>query len=598
MGRKKEIIEITNFTPSSYQEAIFEFIQNEKGNLVIEAAAGAGKSSTIIKALDFIDETKRVLFCAFNKEIVKDLNKKVKHHTNVTVSTVHSVGYKVINDALGGEISTDPLKYSSHIWKNIKYYTSMNLYALGKKNYSRYVDNIIKLVDHCRYNLATTIEDVLPLIERHGLTLLGDEILVVFNILDWGKANLETIDFTDMIWLPHVLDLPMGNNTYDYILFDECQDASIAQRELILKCRKDEDTRYVFVGDKNQSIYSFMSASPDTFDKLKELPNTTCLPLSISYRCAKNIVKFAQNIVPTIEPNDDGRDGEIIKNVKLEDIQDGDMVLCRNNAPLMQVYATFIRMGKRCYIRGRDIGQNLAKLVKNANCEDLNIDLMDDGVFVRLYDQLFKIRDSILVRNGGTIETASSDQAFTNMLDMIRALEVLAEGLETASELIDRINKIFADKHLDGIALSTVHKAKGLEASNVYIACPSLMPSKSAEKDWEIEQERNLMYVAYTRAKNKLGFIDEKGFEKFNTISASILQKIEQTVDYILGRTNIPPTHLIGKGYSGFTASRTKKLTKPTIGRMTTLTNAKQASMPLRPLNTIITKPIRRKKTF
>lgn len=597
MARKKKITETLDFTPSPYQEAIFDFIQNEKGNLVIEAAAGAGKSSTIIKALEYIGEDKKVLFCAFNKEIVKDLTKKVKHYPNVHVSTVHSVGYKIIIDAFKEAIEIDPSKYITHIWKNIKYYTTMNTYVLGKKNYARYIDNITKLVDHCRYNLAHNILDVLPLIERHGLTILGDEIEVAFKILDWGKTNLETIDFTDMIWLPHELDLPIGNNAYDYILFDECQDASIAQRELILKCRKDEDTRYVFVGDKNQSIYSFMSASPDTFDKLKELPNTTCLPLSISYRCASKIVKFAQNIVPSIEPNNDGREGEIVSKAHLEDIIDGDMVLCRNNAPLMQVYATLIRMGRQCYIRGRDIGQNLSKLVKATQIEELNVDLSEDGVFVRLYDNLFKLRDSVLIKNGGTLEMATNNPIVTNQLDMIRALEVLAEGLETGAELTDRINSIFADKESDGIALSTVHKAKGLEANNVYIACPSLMPSASATQDWEIEQERNLMYVAYTRAKNKLAFLDEKGFEKFNNISLSTLQNIEQQVNFILGRISTPPTEFISRSLSGISSSKHKRIVRPTIGK-TMILQPKTPIAPQRALHSIINKPNKRKKFF
>ena len=41
------------------------------------------------------------------------------------------------------------------------------------------------------------------------------------------------------------------------------------------------------------------------------------------------------------------------------------------------------------------------------------------------------------------------------------------------------------------------------------------MPSKSAKQDWEIAQEKNLIYVAYTRAKKKLSFVDETGFENF-----------------------------------------------------------------------------------
>ena len=63
------------------------------------------------------------------------------------------------------------------------------------------------------------------------------------------------------------------------------------------------------------------------------------------------------------------------------------------------------------------------------------------------------------------------------------------------------------------------------------------MPSEMAKKDWEIEQEYNLMYVAYTRAKNILGFVDETNFETFkrNTNeSVNHLKSIEFQINKIL----------------------------------------------------------------
>ena len=120
---------------------------------------------------------------------------------------------------------------------------------------------------------------------------------------------------------------------------------------------------------------------------------------------------------------------------------------------------------------------------------------------------------------------------------MIKALEILSDDINTSAELIAKIDGIFSDRKKGGISLSTIHKAKGLEAENVYIACRHLMPSSRAKKDWEIRQEYNLMYVAYTRAKNILGFIDEKEFESFNKKTAETvgyLKKIENQVNYVL----------------------------------------------------------------
>ena len=100
-----------------------------------------------------------------------------------------------------------------------------------------------------------------------------------------------------------------------------------------------------------------------------------------------------------------------------------------------------------------------------------------------------------------------------DLFDKIRALEVIGENCCTIQELNERIDTIFAEERTEGISLSTVHKAKGLENDRVFIACDSLMPSKSAHLPWEVEQEKNLQYVAYTRAKTYLGFLSEEEFK-------------------------------------------------------------------------------------
>lgn len=558
MGRKKKD-NIDNFIPSKYQETIFNTIVNDNKNIVIEAAAGSGKTSTLVKCISLIPSDQKILFCAFNKDIVKDIEKKVKNYDNVDVRTVHSLGYLTIQRNLNSfKIQINENKYREYLFNNIKGYTSINISSFDKQTYLKYIDNICKLIDFCRYNLASENTEIEKLIDMHNIDIIADEVEVTKEMLHWGMINIEEVDYTDMVWLPNVLNMKPIGLQYDFILGDEAQDFSTAQRELIFKCKK-ENTRFIFCGDKNQCIYSFASASPDSFDKLKELSNTVVLPLSISYRCAKNIVKFAQNIVPTIEPNNDDRDGEIVYDVNLEDIRDGDMVICRNNAPLMEAYNEFIRNGKKCFIRGKDIGINMKKMVNATNKKELNVNLDNDGVFVRLYYDYFISRDKIINKTGLDLQTVTNMPIIANKLDMIHALEVLSEGINTSDELIEKIKNVFSDKKHGGIALSTIHKAKGLESDNVYIACRSLMPSKSAIKKWEVEQEKNLMYVAYTRAKNKLGFIDEKLFSK--TISKESIQKIEHKIYNTLGK-NKKTTRLNGE-MAKIIANNIKKIELP-----------------------------------
>jgi superfamily I DNA/RNA helicase len=71
---------------------------------------------------------------------------------------------------------------------------------------------------------------------------------------------------------------------------------------------------------------------------------------------------------------------------------------------------------------------------------------------------------------------------------------------------------MFSDEKIENaVMLSTAHKSKGLEANRVLILLPDKLPLKYPhQKDWQFVQEMNLKYVALTRAKKELVFIDIK----------------------------------------------------------------------------------------
>jgi superfamily I DNA/RNA helicase len=95
------------------------------------------------------------------------------------------------------------------------------------------------------------------------------------------------------------------------------------------------------------------------------------------------------------------------------------------------------------------------------------------------------------------------------------ALEVLFEaskgdGIRDLNGFNKWINKFF-DEDVNGcVTLSTVHKAKGLEAENVFILDVSKMPHPMAKTESQKIQELNLKYVALTRSKSYLGFVAAK----------------------------------------------------------------------------------------
>ena len=538
MAKKKTAIE---YEPSQYQKAIFDYIQHEKGNLVVEAAAGSGKTYTLVKALSLIPQDKRVLMTAFNKDIVKELTKKVKEFPNVEVRTLHGLGMILTTRGLGiGGMKPEAYKYTQLIYNHWQDLTKTNINKLSRNARKSFVENTKKLVDFGRFYLATTRSEMIELMVKYDIPCVADEVDVALKVMAIGGKNLDSIDYTDMIWMPHIYDLHLQECEYDFIMVDECQDLNVAERNLVLRCLK-EGGRLIAVGDSNQCIYGFSGSDPDSFRAIQSIPNTVSMPLSISYRCPESVVKFAQNLVPSIEAKQGAEEGVILDCVSLDDVHDGDMVLCRNNAPLLQVYCKLLEQGKRAYIRGSDVGKNLQNIVIGTHKDYLHTNLKQDGVFIRLYEDLFNSRKAIMERYGISQEDAMKHETIQAKLDMIRALEVLGADLTTTEELTKKIEDIFPknDKG-EGIMLSTVHKAKGLEADNVFIACASLMPSKSALDEWQVQQERNLMYVAYTRAKKVLGFLNEEETPDFDNFSSKLeakLRQAEMMVAAILGKT-------------------------------------------------------------
>lgn len=519
------------FVPSKYQQDIFDFVEHGVGNLVVEAVAGSGKTTLLIECLKRIDPSKHVLFVSFNRSIVNDIKKKIKGFDNVEAHTVHSFGLQALIKN-GYKFETNEKKYTDFIYKHIKELTPINTYALGKKR-SLYLDNIKELVNFMRDNLLSTPRDAVKISHKHGIELIADEDQVAPTILEWGKHNTSELDFGDMVWIPNISPVQIYGN-YDFILVDECQDISTAQRELLLKAGN-KGTRYIFVGDSSQSIYGFASADIESFEKIRNLPNMTSLPLSVTYRCAENIVHLAKKSVSQIECCGDGRLGEVKYDCDLSEVKDGSMVLCRNNAPLFAIYVDLLKDGKACRLNDSLSITALKNEVSKYKDMPLGQSLKHKGLFSELYKDLFDLRSTLASKYGITQAAAAETEVFEKALDKIKSLEALSDGLEATKELIERIEHISSRSSKDAILLSTIHKAKGLESDTVFIACRSLMPSKSAKLDWQLQQEKNLEYVAITRAKNFLGFLKEEKFQDYLRKGDS-LKKIEEKIDALYSK--------------------------------------------------------------
>lgn len=510
-----------NFIPSHYQCDIFNFVAHGHGNAVIEAVPGAGKTHTLLECLRYIPKNAKVLIAAFNTDIVNELNGRINNIENkpdrVECRTLHSLGKRILisNHKEVKELEPSEYKYVKYISQYLSSYKGEDYTKLTKSSKKDYAENVKKFVDFGRYFLCKSEKGLKDIEEHYNINTLGEEKKIALEVLKIGKEDLTCIDFTDMIWLPNVLNCKPYDRIYDWILVDEAQDLEKQERELLFKCTK-MSTRMLVFGEKQQQIYSFKGGDEKSFSAFLERPNTQKLPLSITYRCSQAVVRFLRRFNDKIEASDTAPEGEVKFKSDIDELKDGDMVLCRSNAPLFELYSQLAEKGITAYIKGKDLGNNLVKLIEDTKETELSSDFKKEGLFPHLYNNLFTLIDSVMTKGNITFEMAIENSVVIEMYDKIMALEAIVGNLKTVSELIDKVKGLFCEGNKKGVSLSTIHKAKGLEADNVYICCPSLLPSRSAKLPWEIEEERNLEYVAYSRPKIKLGFLNEDNMSQYS----------------------------------------------------------------------------------
>ena len=520
------------FPASEYQKSIFDEIAHGVSNMVITAAAGSAKTTTIENCLRFIPEGKSKLFLAFNVSTVEKLKAEIKDANGAKIMTFHGLGNRILreNGYIGEECLVDEFKYVRYIKKNITELTDYKEIASLSILSIPYITNIISLVNYARYYMVMRVKDIAEVAEIYGIVPVRDEFEVVRKVLMWGEENTDVIDHTDMIWLPNVLHLATKRYLFDYVFIDEAQDTTLAHQQLVDKVFK-RGARYIAVGDPKQQINVWCGATEKAIENYERRSNTKKMKLPISYRCPVKVVNLAKQYSPEITAAPGALEGDIRHDVSANDAKPGDMVLCRIISKLIEQYMSYLRNNKKAYLKGRDaVRSTYLDLISKIDAKRIDARCVTkNGLIPQLYKLYFERLEAIKEKFNIDEEEAMYHYEALNLYDDIEALKVIAEGLTYTEELVDKINTIFNGDENDAILLSTVHKAKGMEADNVFILCPSLMPSRLARKKWEIQAEENLLYVAITRAKKTLNFIkeEEKGFFKNFVSAKSMVDEIE-----------------------------------------------------------------------
>jgi DNA helicase II / ATP-dependent DNA helicase PcrA len=491
------------FTPSAAQQAFFDWINNSTGSAILEAVAGAGKTTTILEGIDRMQG--RVWLGVYNKKMGEELKAKIAAHSRLRfrdglyTSTFHSAGFSALRFAFKGIDVCD--KKVQKIAKAIV--------ANGRADLAHLIGPVCDCVSMAKnrgIGAACSIADDrawTTMIENYDLDAslpegasLSQLIKMSQVVLKRSNEDVSTADFDDMVYLPIQRNLRML--THEWVLVDEAQDTNPMRRAMAHKLLAREG-RLVAVGDRFQSIFGFSGADNDSLDTIAAEFKAVRLPLTVSYRCPVAIVEHARHVVNHIEAHEGAPKGNV-GTASYEEMfrlaRPGDAVLCRFNKYLVDACFKFIRAGVAARIEGRSIGEGLLKLASRFK--------------VKTLDALERKVDEYRAREVRRLEAADKGEKADRVVDQCDTLQALiSRAMERSMQSVDdlraMIDEMFADESKDCVVLCSVHKSKGLEWNTVFLLGRNeLMPSCRARTEDQVAQEDNLIYVAITRAKREL----------------------------------------------------------------------------------------------
>ncbi len=516
-------VNVTGFQTEAIGDGeYFGFTLDGDGRFLLGDFTVTHNTTTIVSAAKLITESG--LFVAFNKPIADNLGKLLVG-TRMASSTVHSHGRLAIVDALPGRrVKVEANKYKNMVWDArdaVKKRGRICGYELSTEELDAITDSsfpanaCLKLLDLARLSLldmsAADFDDqLLELAYLHDIEfepiLTTMVCIVVHNCMlkgcDLGDRGPVDIDFTDMLWLPHVNGYQPRR--YRWLFVDECQDISRASRALLLNS-VEEGGRTLWVGDRRQSIYAFAGADAQSFQAIIDELSATVLPLSVCYRCPTGALDLARKYCPQIEARPGAPLG-IVRSTDREtyisEAKQGDLVLCRRNAPLLALCFELIAAGVRANVRGKDIGSGLVAVVEKV-CKTTAWADFRNGLDAWEEHQIETARKS----SKDPDRLADAIDRINDKAQCVRILWARSKATRR-EELVASIGQLFSDDNGTPVMLSSIHKAKGLEAHRVVVLEPERL-GVSRNPDSPLDQEPNIAYVCLTRTMLELVMLKE-----------------------------------------------------------------------------------------
>lgn len=492
--------------------------------IVASSTAGSGKSTTVLDAASAlhkygINQSKSIKVLAFSKAAAKNLQDAGLSWKEV--STINGLGHSVINYFSKGQNLT--INFDGN--KVIKLLKKTNE-ELSKLSYARKFTK--SLVDFAKYeclfgsglhgaslkaaaaHYGIFVDATKEQVQSSGFHTLEE---IENSCVNWAIDVLNennkipssgewTIDFNDQVYLPTVLGLRAWKNSL--IIVDEAQDLSTADKKLIDRCLTCDGV-LVLVGDDCQAIYCWRGCRPNGLANSAKRDGVVESPLTVNWRSGENILKLAREFDPEIKCGR-GTNGTInymeAEDFEILNIDQNSALLSRVRAPLIGHAITLLK-------------NNIPFSYASINLDDI-LSLIDDvsdnknDLQLRSFDKRLEKYIEAKTKFYLDLDAEMDIEKLEDSVSILNAIKSELSMTSLVSDLIDNVKKIESEikKSSGGLTLSTIHGSKGLEWKNVFLLGYDSI-GINAKRDWQIEESKNLKFVALTRAMDELTFIKE-----------------------------------------------------------------------------------------
>jgi DNA helicase-2/ATP-dependent DNA helicase PcrA len=387
----------------------------------------------------------------------------------------------------------------------------------------------------------------------------AETVARVFATYEQVKRDRQRIDFEDILLCTaamiaeHPAIADRIRRTYRHLVVDEYQDVSPLQQALLDLWRGDS-TDLCVVGDPAQTIHSFAGAQPTFLTGFaRRLPGTTVIRLVRDYRSTPQVVRVANRVLQDARPPRSNAPelGGVLLQAQREPGPEpvfaeaadeaseaagvADWLLAQHRAgvPYREMAVLFrvnaqspafeqaladrdvpylVRGGERFYERP-EVRQALLTLRNQARAAEVEADTDPDGNGSP-QSAVAQVK-ALLGALGWTEQPPTGAGALRERWESLAALVAVAEDLAAArpgcslTDVAVELQRRADAQHVpsaDGVTVSTLHSAKGLEWEAVAVVGVSegSLPFILASTEDQIEEERRLFYVGITRARSRL----------------------------------------------------------------------------------------------